>query len=150
VKTLTVKKVDVDDLGRLAIPFNDYRQFYSQPYDQALASHFISCRLNNMYSMILVAIDAEQKMIGFSQLFPTFCSIIAAPIYVFYELFVDSTARKTSAGRILMLVAHELAKNNGVARLDLTTKKNNDIAQKLYESMGWVRDEVFYTYNKVV
>lgn len=103
-----------------------------------------------MDSEILVAVDSQQKIIGFCQLYPTFCSVIAAPIYVLYDLFVDSTARKSGAGRLLMLAAHEHAKNNGVARLDLTTAKNNEIAQKLYESLGWVRDEVFYTYNKVV
>ena len=31
---------------------------------------------------------------------------------------------------------------------DLTTAKTNLPAQALYESMGWIRDEVFYTYNR--
>jgi ribosomal protein S18 acetylase RimI-like enzyme len=150
VQNLIIRKARVEDVEELAILFNDYRQFYAQPNDLALATSFINCRLNNMDSEILVAVDSQQKIIGFCQLYPTFCSVIAAPIYVLYDLFVDSTARKSGAGRLLMLAAHELAKNNGVARLDLTTAKNNHVAQKLYESLSWVRDEVFYTYNKVV
>ena len=47
-----------------------------------------------------------------------------------------------------MLAAQEYATNNGLARLDLTTAKNNVKAQVLYESLGWVRDEVFYAYYK--
>jgi ribosomal protein S18 acetylase RimI-like enzyme len=47
-----------------------------------------------------------------------------------------------------MLATHEYATNNGMARLDLSTAKSNLAAQALYESLGWVRDEVFYTYNK--
>ena len=47
-----------------------------------------------------------------------------------------------------MLAAHEYAANNGMTRLDLTTAKNNRAAQTLYESLGWVRDELFYPYSK--
>jgi ribosomal protein S18 acetylase RimI-like enzyme len=46
-----------------------------------------------------------------------------------------------------MLAAQEYAANNDMARLDLSTAKTNINAQKLYESLGWVRDDVFYTYN---
>ena len=47
-----------------------------------------------------------------------------------------------------MLAAHNYAANNGMARLDLTTAKDNVKAQALYESLGWVRDEVFFAYSK--
>ena len=49
-----------------------------------------------------------------------------------------------------MLAAHEYAAIHNMARLDLTTAKNNHAAQALYESLGWVRDEVFYTYSKEI
>ena len=49
-----------------------------------------------------------------------------------------------------MLAAHNYATNNSMARLDLSTAKNNLEAQALYESLGWVRDDVFYTYNKEI
>lgn len=63
---------------------------------------------------------------------------------------MDSSIRKTGAGRALMLAAHVYATNNGLARLDLTTAKTNYAAQALYASLGWMRDEVFYTYNKEI
>lgn len=92
--------------------------------------------------------ENDGKLIGFCQIYPSFCSVIAAKIGVFYDLFVDETARKTGTGRALMLAAHEYAVNNDMARLDLTTAKNNHAAQTLYASLDWVRDEVFYTYTK--
>lgn len=61
---------------------------------------------------------------------------MAAKIGVLYDLFVDSAARKTGAGRALMLAAHEYAAKNGMTRLDLSTAKNNLKAQALYESLG--------------
>jgi ribosomal protein S18 acetylase RimI-like enzyme len=59
-------------------------------------------------------------------------------------------ARRTGAGRVLLLAAEQLAKEHGKARMDLTTAKTNVAAQTAYESLGWVRDEVFYAYSKVV
>ena len=35
-------------------------------------------------------------------------------------------------------------------RLDLTTAKTNLPAQAAYEALGWVRDEVYFTYSKAV
>ena len=89
-------------------------------------------------------------LVGFCQLYPSFCSVEAKPIYVLYDLFVAPTTRKTGAGRALMLAAEARARADGKARTDLTTAKTNLRAQALYESLGWVRDEVFYAYNKAV
>ncbi len=143
-----IRFATIHDLEALASLFNQYRQFYEQTPDIALAKNFISERLNKQDSVIFVAENQEQKLIGFCQIYPSFCSVIAAKIGVLYDLFVDSAARKTGAGRALMLAAHEYSANNGYARLDLSTAKNNHAAQALYESLGWERDEVFYTYSK--
>ena len=58
--------------------------------------------------------------------------------------------RKLGIGKMLLEAAHLQAIINKVTRLDLTTAKDNVAAQTLYESMGWVRDEIFYTYNKTI
>ena len=140
----------IQDLEPVAQLFDAYRQFYEQAPDIELAKAFIADRLNNQDSTILLAINSAQKIIGFCQLYPTFCSVIAAPLCVLYDLFVDSNVRKTGAGKSLMLAAHEYAAKNGFKRLDLTTAKTNTSAQALYESLGWVRDEVFYSYSKTL
>ena len=100
--------------------------------------------------MIFLAENSDKNLIGFYQVYPSFCSVIAAKIVVLYDLYVDSSKRKTGAVRALMLVAYEYAANNGLARLDLTTSETNHAAQALYESLGWVRDEVFYAYSKQI
>jgi ribosomal protein S18 acetylase RimI-like enzyme len=145
---VTIRLASIDDLEALVVLFDQYRQFYEQASDIALAINFIAARLNNQESVIFVAENSGGKLIGFCQIYPSFCSVAAVKIGVLYDLFVDSSARKTGAGRALMLATHEYATNNGMARLDLSTAKSNLAAQALYESLGWVRDEVFYTYNK--
>ncbi len=150
MSAIITRRATLDDLNQVATLLNDYRQFYAQPDDIHLAQTFIKARLLNNDSAILVAADGEQKIIGFCQLYPTFCSVIAGPICVLYDLFVDASTRKTGAGKLLMLAAHDYAKTNGFSRLDLTTAKTNLAAQALYESLGWVRDDVFYTYTKAI
>ncbi len=144
---LTIRLATIEDLSQLAQLFDAYRQFYAQAPDLPQAKNFIAARIKQQESVILVAENDQKQLIGFCQIYPSFCSVAAAKIGVLYDLFVDSNARKTGAGRALMLAAHEYAANNGMVRLDLTTAKNNLKAQALYESLGWVRDEVFFAYN---
>ena len=147
-QTISIRLATLQDLEALAQLFDKYRQFYEQATDIELTTTFIKDRLNHQDSIIFVALNSAQALIGFCQLYPTFCSVIAAPICVLYDLYVDSTTRKSGAGKALMLAAQEYAANNGFKRLDLSTAKTNLNAQALYESLGWVRDEIFYSYNK--
>ena len=147
-QAISIRLATLQDLEALAQLFDAYRQFYEQATDIELATTFIKDRLNHQDSIIFVALNSAQALIGFCQLYPTFCSVIAAPICVLYDLYVDSTTRKSGAGKALMLAAQEYAANNGFKRLDLSTAKTNLNAQALYESLGWVRDEIFYSYNK--
>jgi ribosomal protein S18 acetylase RimI-like enzyme len=145
---LNIRKANTDDLESLAVLFDQYRQFYEQIPNLELAKSFITARLTNKDSMIFVAENDAKQLNGFCQIYPSFCSVAAAKIGVLYDLFVSSSVRKTGTGRALMLAAHEYAANNGMVRLDLSTAKDNLKAQALYESLGWERDEVFYTYSK--
>jgi ribosomal protein S18 acetylase RimI-like enzyme len=149
-KQLTIRLATINDLQAIAELFDQYRQFYEQTTDVTLAKNFIAARLNKQDSVIFVAQNSDKNLIGFCQIYPSFCSVAAAKIGVLYDLFVVENARKTGAGRALMLTAHEYAANNGMARLDLTTAKDNTKAQALYESLGWQRDEVFYMYSKAI
>jgi ribosomal protein S18 acetylase RimI-like enzyme len=144
---LIIRFASTGDLEALAVLFDQYRQFYEQTPNLELAKTFISARLTNKDSVIFVAENEMKNLVGFCQIYPSFCSVAAAKIGVLYDLFVDSTARKTGAGRALMLATQEYAANNGMARLDLSTAKDNLKAQALYESLSWVRDDVFYTYT---
>ncbi|MEP6873927.1 MAG: GNAT family N-acetyltransferase [Burkholderiales bacterium] len=136
------------DLAEVATLFHAYRQFYEQAPNLRLATSFIRERLEREESVILVAEAPDGQLLGFCQLYPTFCSVAAVPIYSLYDLFVRPEARKSGAGMALLLAAERHAAQNGFMRLDLTTAKTNLPAQALYESLGWVRDELFYAYSK--
>lgn len=148
--SLHIRSATLDDLHLVAPLFDAYRQFYEQAPDLSAATSFIQSRMVSNESVILLAqdgIDAGAQTVGFCQLYPSFCSVEAAPIYVLYDLFVSPLARQNGVGRALLRTAAALAHERGMARMDLTTARTNLKAQALYESEGWTQDRVFLAYN---
>jgi ribosomal protein S18 acetylase RimI-like enzyme len=146
--TVQTRVATLADLGATAPLFDAYRQFYGRPADLALASRYLRERLENGESVILLASKPNEAVVGFCQLYPTFCSVEAQPIYALYDLYVTPAARRLGAGRVLLLAAEQLARQNSKARMDLTTAITNQAAQRLCESLGWVRDDVFLAYSR--
>ena len=138
------------DLDAIAPLFDAYRQFYEKAPDLALARRFLDERFKRDESVIFVAEDADGKIVGFTQLYPAYCSVAADRIYVLYDLFVTPAARGTGAGRALMETAEAFAKKAGAVRLQLQTAVTNIVGQTLYESRGWLRDNAFYVYEKAL
>ncbi len=148
--TINTRVAISEDLELVAPLFDAYRQFYGRSADLPLARAFLAQRLQNNESVILLATTDIPAAVGFCQLYPSFCSVEAQPIYVLYDLFVAPEARRYGVGRALLKAAEEVAARNGKVRLDLATAKTNKAAQAAYKSLGWTRDELFYTYNKRV
>ena len=138
---------DLPALGKL---FDQYRQFYQLPTDVAKATAYLEARLGARESVVLVAADAAddaEQLLGFTQLYPTWCSLLAGPVYVLYDLYVALQARRRGVGRALLKAAAERGRRDGKLRMTLSTAKTNADAQSVYESLGWERDNEFYVYN---
>jgi len=142
------RRAAAHDLDAVAALFDAYRQFYEMPADLPLARRYLGERFDRGESVILVAEGADGALVGFTQLYPAFCSVIAARTFVLYDLFVTPEARGTGAGRALMEAAEAHARKAGAARLMLQTARTNTIGQSLYESCGWIRDDLFFVYEK--
>lgn len=142
---IDVTRATSKDISNVARLFDQYRQFYQQDPDQQLAADYIAERISTESSVIFLA-WSDNKPVGFTQLYATYCSVDATPIWVLYDLFVDDSARRLGAGKALMGRALEHAKQSGASRIDLETEINNVGAQRLYESLGYVRETDFYKY----
>ncbi|MDC0064496.1 GNAT family N-acetyltransferase [Gammaproteobacteria bacterium] len=143
-KIAKAEEKDLEELGRL---FNLYRIFYEEEDDLEKASRYISERFNRRDSEIFVAQERNTELVGFVQLYPSFCSVSAVPILILYDLYVDHSHRGKGIGRLLMNAARDFAKDNGFRRLELSTAKDNHIGQSLYESLGYELDEEFLHYS---
>jgi GNAT superfamily N-acetyltransferase len=144
---IRVRHAVAEDLSQLAELFDRYRQFYRQPADLDLARSFMQDRLQRGDSTILVATAHGATLAGFTQLYPTLCSVSAAPIFVLYDLFVTDPARRSGVGRSLLEAARQHAEQAGAVRMELATATGNAAAQRLYAALGWVRDDGFYRYS---
>ena len=150
MSTFQTRIASSKDIDAVAILFDAYRQFYEQETDLPLATRFIRDRISKEESVIILAENVDHQILGFCQMYPSFCSVEAVPIYTLYDLFVRPEARRTGAGKALLLAAEKHAARNSVARMDLTTAKTNIAGQSLYESLGWVQDELFFSYSKPI
>lgn len=143
IKITLANEEHLDELARL---FNLYRIFYEQKDDIDRARDFIKNRLTNEESIIFISTDGSEKLNGFVQLYPSFCSVSTIPILILYDLYVDQNHRGKGIGRLLMNQASKHAKDNGFKRLELSTAITNVIGQSLYESLNYQRDKDFYHY----
>jgi ribosomal protein S18 acetylase RimI-like enzyme len=143
-----IRRAMLVDLGLVAPLFDGYRQFYGKPSDPPLAEAFMRDRLERDESVVFLAIDAEGgEGLGFVQLYPSFSSVSARPIWILNDLYVIPAARNRGLGRALLAEAAEHARSTGAARLVLSTATDNRTAQSLYESYGFRRDERFLVYQ---
>jgi ribosomal protein S18 acetylase RimI-like enzyme len=138
---VSTSRATLEDLDALTTLFDDYRVFYRQSSDPALARAFIEERLRRDESVIFVTRDGgNREALGFTQLYPMFSSVSARRIWVLNDLFVAAAARKRGVACALMDRARDFAKQAGALRLILETAEDNHAAQALYESLGYVRE----------
>lgn len=145
-----IKQATIHDVGRIAPLFDAYRQFYGKTSDIELARVFLTDRFKHQESIIFLAIDGADVTLGFTQLYPAFSSTRAARTYILNDLFVVPEARRTGVAKALLEEAARFARIAGAVRLSLSTAHTNISAQKLYESLGWKREEAFCEYGLVL
>ncbi|MEE4146482.1 MAG: GNAT family N-acetyltransferase [Halieaceae bacterium] len=146
-RSLRIVRADREQLEPLVALFDLYRQFYRQKPDAALARKFIGDNLKKERSVVFMALDSSGQALGFTQLYPGWCSVSARPTWVLYDLYVDASVRQRGVGRALMQAAGKMARKTRASRIDLETAVDNYTAQALYESLGYERERDFYKYS---
>ena len=143
-KIIDAEKKHIKNVGEL---FDLYRQFYKYESNLIQSTNYIKERIYNKESKIFIAINNREEPVGFVQLYETFGSLDLGKIIILYDLYVEKDYRKNKVGRQLMIRSHEYAKKIKAKRIQLSTATNNFIGQTLYESLGYVKDTDFYTYD---
>ena len=140
-----IKEATVEDSEKIGEVFDLYRQFYKKNPDKIISIEYIKQRLTNKESTIFF-VEEDNVCIGIVQLYVTFDSLELSKKIILYDLFVRSEYRKKGIGAMLMNASKDFAENNGITGIELSTAISNGTAQRLYESLGYERDNEFYNY----
>lgn len=143
---MPVVRATPTDLDALLLLFCAYLEFYQCPREPAVVRAFLAQRLERGDSVLLLAYDEQGVAQGFIQLYAFHASLQLAPAWLLSDLFVVPVARRRGVAEALMNAARMHAEATGACGLQLETARDNHAGQALYEKLGYVRDEVFYTY----
>ena len=149
IAEISIKRIGIDEAHLVIDLFDKYRVFYKKESDLVLAARFITERLGNNESVIFVALVNNQPA-GFTQLYPKYSSARAVKNWILNDLYVDKDYRKKGIGNQLITAAADFATDNGAVFIQLETAVDNANAQRLYESMGFVKqgpDEEYFLYK---
>jgi len=144
---VAIRRAGVGDLDAATRLFTAYLRFYGKATPESEARIFVGERLARRDSVFFLAEADEGAALGFTQLYPAFASLSLAPSWILNDLYVDPGARGRGVGEALMEAARQLALSDGSAELMLQTARTNATAQRLYEKLGWVRDDEFLVYT---
>ena len=143
---LKIIRANKNHIKDVSVLFDLYRQFYKYQKDLNNSKNYLHKRIVNNESIIFIGTENE-KIIAFVQLYETFDSLNLSKKLVLYDLYVLEKYRKLGIGRKLMNKSKDFAKNNNFPRIELSTSIDNYSAQKLYESLGYIRDNEYYNYG---
>ena len=143
LKIIRAKKNHIESVSIL---FNLYRQFYKYEKNLNDSQKYIYQRIINNESIIFIC-TKNDKILGFVQLYETFDSLNLDKKLILYDLYVLEKYRKLGIARKLMNKSKDFAINNNFSRIELSTAKDNYNAQKLYESLDYIRDNEYYSYD---
>ena len=86
--------------------------------------------------------------VGFATVYFSYASSITSKVAVLNDLFTVSNLRGKGVGRKLVEHCHQFASENNASRLQWVTAPDNEVAQKLYDSMNTSKSNWhFYSYN---
>lgn len=152
-ESISIIRAGGGDIGRVAPLFDLYRQFYEQAGDLDGARAFIGERMDHDESVIFLALNCDggaEEPAGFVQLYPIFSSVRMIRVWLLNDLFVHPDHRRHGIGRLLMDRSIIHARDTGYGRLELATTSDNREARRLYESLGFGREEGFEHYSRLV
>jgi ribosomal protein S18 acetylase RimI-like enzyme len=133
----------LDHLDQLAGLFDAYRVFYAQPSDLESARWFLRERFLLRESVIYLALEGDVAL-GFTQLYPSFSSVRLRRLWILNDLYVIPEARGQRVGEALIHRALELARQTNAVGVQLETAHTNTSALRLYERMGFTREDLEY------
>ncbi|MBK9734319.1 MAG: GNAT family N-acetyltransferase [Saprospiraceae bacterium] len=136
-----IRLLNMDDIPSVAILFDQYRIFYNKETNVSDAIIFLTDRFINNESVVFVAVDSNDIITGFTQLYPLFSSTRMKRLWLLNDLFVHPKYRSKGISKLLIDAAKNWCYKTKACGLMLETSKSNEIGNKLYPATAFELDE---------
>ena len=146
---MRIIQATLEHLDLLTPLFVKYREFYGElPFPDSSRA-FLEKRLSREESVIYLALpdDDDGKLLGFCQLYPSYSSLSLKRVWILNDSYVAEDARRQLVADHLMQKAKKMARETQAVRMRVSTSANNEVAQKVYESIGFREDTQFKNYT---
>ena len=143
---MIVKRAKKEDLHQLAVLFDEYRQFYGASSNIEQSHKFLKHRFDNKESVIFIHLK-DDVFTGFVLLYLAFSSVACETYYILDDVYVTPSFRKQGSAKQLIDTAILFARHENAQRISLETQKNNSQSHRLYEQMGFIRDDEFKIFH---
>ncbi|BBP81192.1 GNAT family N-acetyltransferase [Pseudomonas sp. No.21] len=145
---MRIVQATLEHLDLLNPLFVKYREFYGElPFPDS-SRKFLEKRLSRKESIIYLALadDDDTKILGFCQLYPSFSSLSLKRVWILNDIYVAEDARRQLVADRLLQTAKKMAKETNAVRMRVSTSAGNEVAKKVYESIGFREDSEFVNY----
>jgi ribosomal protein S18 acetylase RimI-like enzyme len=142
VTEVTVRRAQPEDLETLTRLVQVHvRNYYGRPEPSADRVRVLLGTLLYEKEGVVVVAEQEGTLAGFAILYFTFSTEQADKIAVLNDIHVVEELRRTGAGSALFDGCRDFAKENGFAYLTWQVTRENQEAQRFFESMGATRQD---------
>lgn len=137
------EKKDARAIAEFALKlFAQHREYDSRRFAEIAsvegAANFYGSQTEARESAVLVA-EIENKIVGFAYLqyeAIDYANLLENAVWL-HDIYIDETARRASAGKLLIEKSVEVAKELGADKLMLSVAARNEIAQKFFTNAGF-------------
>ena len=143
---LKIIRANKNHIEGVSFLFNLYRQFYKYEKNLNNSQKYIHQRITNNESIIFIC-TKNDSILAFVQLYETFDSLNLNKKLILYDLYVLTEYRRLGIAKKLMKKSKNFSVKNKYGKIELSTAIDNSNAQKLYESLDYVRDKEYYNYE---
>jgi ribosomal protein S18 acetylase RimI-like enzyme len=150
---LEIHPATAADVHVLEELFDAYRVFYEAGPAPEETVAFVGKLVDKGNTQFFLARAAGQEtdpLLGFVHLIPSINTVAMQPIWLLEDLFVAPDARRLGVAASLMQYAEVFARQTGAERLTLATAHNNFPAQSLYRDLGYMREEHFWYFHRML
>jgi GNAT superfamily N-acetyltransferase len=139
---MRVEPISESQFERLLPLIAAYQRFYeAEAIDEQRNRVFFSRFIAPSEDGMLLGAWGKGELVGYACLYWSLTSIAPGETVLMNDLYVDPARRGKGVGRALIDASAAIARQRGAERLEWMTARDNETAQRLYDSTGAKRSE---------